>query len=77
MSNLWGALWRSENFLDGKTQHILYENLYPKLFRRRQDCREWIKEQYGYIADRPDLQSEPHGWRMPIPVKVEVIYSKR
>ena len=68
-----GALWRSENKLDGKREYIIREKAYPKLFRTRAECREWIKQGYGYIADRPDLQAEPHGWKMPIPVKVEII----
>lgn len=70
--NLWAALWRSNCLLDGKREHIIYEDLKPALFRTRQTTRDFINEKYGYIATRPDLQNEPHGWRMPIPVKVKV-----
>lgn len=69
---LWGALWRSNNRLDGKREHLIYENLKPVLFRTRRECREFIKQKYGYIAERLDLQDEPHGWKMPIPVKVKI-----
>jgi hypothetical protein len=27
---------------------------------------------YGFIADRADLRAEPHGWRMPLPIKLIV-----
>jgi len=70
--SLWGALWRSNNILDGKKAHIIYDNLLPALFGTRHECREFIRRRYGYIADRPDLQDEPHGWKMPIPVKVKI-----
>jgi len=69
---LWAALLRSESRLDGKRQYIIYEDLRPALFRTRRECREFIKLKYGYIAERPDLQEEPHGWMMPIPVKVKI-----
>ena len=70
--SLWAAQWHSKNKLDGERTHILCEDYLPKLFHRRKECREWIKSEYGYIANRPDLKTEPHGWRMPQAVKVEV-----
>ena len=41
--------------------------------KTRREAREWIKKHYGYISERPDLQIEPHGWKMPVPVKVRVV----
>jgi len=73
MNNLWAGEWHSKTILDGERRHILYENCLPMLFRTRQKCREFIESRYGYIAERQDLQSEPHGWRMPQAIKVEVI----
>ncbi len=71
--NLWAGQWYSRNKLDGITKHILYnEHCLPALFRTRRECREYIKEKYGYIKDREDLREEPHGWRLPKTVKVEV-----
>ena len=70
---LWAAQWHSKNALDGDKKHILYEDCLPMLFRTRARCRKWIKGKYGYIAERPDLRAEPHGWRIPQPVKVEVV----
>jgi len=72
MTNLWAGEWHSNNLLDGVTMHILYENGLPVLFRTRRQCREFIKDKYGYIAERPDLRAEPHGWRMPQTVKVVI-----
>ncbi len=71
--NLWAAQWHSKNKLDGEVKHICYENCLPALFRTRKECRAWIKETYGYIAGRPDLQDEPHGWRMPQAIKVIIL----
>jgi len=45
----------------------------PALFRTRRECRDYIKEKYGYIKNREDLREEPHGWRLPRPVKVEIV----
>ena len=68
----WGVLWRSENILEGRERYIMWESECPMLFRTRVQARKWIHENYGYIAKRPDLKREPHGWRMPVPVRVEV-----
>jgi hypothetical protein len=70
---IWAGQWHSFNRLDGDVRHILYENNLPKLFRTRKLCREFIKEKYGYIAERQDLQKEPHGWCMPKAIKVNVV----
>jgi len=43
------------------------------VFENREVAREFIKLNFGYIATRPDLREEPHGWRMPVAVKVEVV----
>jgi len=42
------------------------------LFRTRRAARDYIRRHYGYIAQRADLQAQPHGWRMPRPVRVRV-----
>ena len=70
--NIWAAQWRSNNNLDGIRKHIIYENCKPALFRSRKECREFIESHYGYIAEREDLQEEPHGCQMPIPIKVKI-----
>lgn len=71
--SLWAALWRSENRLDGKRSYLIYLDGYPVLFKTRKEAREYIKREYGYIQSRPDLRSEPHGWKMPISVRVKII----
>ena len=72
MSQLWGLEWRSDNRLDGERRHIIHAFGFPVLFRTRAEARAHRDERYGYIRTRPDLQSAPHGWRMPRPVRVEV-----
>jgi hypothetical protein len=69
---VWAAMWRSENRIDGKNRHLLNENCLPVLFRTRRAAREYIEKRYGYIRTSKDLQVEPHGWRMPIPIRVNI-----
>ena len=68
----WALLWRSKNCLDGERKHLVFENGIPVLFRTRNDARKFASERYGYIKHRPDLRAEPHGWRFPQPIKVQV-----
>jgi len=72
MTNLWAGEWYSRNRLDGTRTHLLYDNCLPCLFKTRKLCREYIQEKYGYIKDRKDLRDEPHGWRLPRPIKVRI-----
>jgi len=72
MRRLWGALWHSKCKLDGVTEHLMNENCLPVLFRTRQDARDWIESNFGYIKTRMDLRREPHGWRLPKAVQVTV-----
>ena len=70
----WAALWRSKNILDGENKHVMFATGgQPMLFNTRKDAAAWIKETYGYIAHRSDLRGEPHGWRVPKPVRVKII----
>lgn len=41
-------------------------------FRTRRAAAAFIKDRYGYIAERADLRREPHGWKMPVPVRVRI-----
>lgn len=83
MTEGWAIKWRSDNALDGKREYLIGRYAcggappelegYPKfLFRTRRAALAAIKEHYGYIAKRPDLRREPHGWRVPVPVRVRV-----
>ena len=70
---VWGALWRENNRLNGKVEHIINgPDCVPALFRTRKDALAFIIRAYGYIRDRKDLRVEPHGWRLPIPVRVTI-----
>lgn len=70
---VWGAMWRSNSNLDGGLRtHLINENCLPVLFRTRREARAFIEQRYGYITKRPDLRAQPHGWRLPIPVRVAV-----
>lgn len=64
--NAWGVLWHSRNRLDGETRRLIWS----PMFRTRRECREFIDTTFGYIRHRPDLQTEPHGWRIPRAVRV-------
>ena len=77
MRNLWAGQWYSHNRLDEVRKHILHDNCLPTLFRTRRECREYIKGKYGYIKDRKDLREEPHGWRLPRAVKVELVFTSK
>ena len=68
----WGVMWKSENRLDGITRHLIFRNCVPALFVTRKDARQFIELHYAYIAVRKDLRTEPHGWRVPIPVRVTI-----
>jgi hypothetical protein len=68
----WGVQWYSVNRLDGITRRLIWGGGLPLLFRTRKDARDYVAERYGYIRHRPDLRAEPHGWRVPRAVRVEV-----
>jgi hypothetical protein len=74
MSNLWGLQWYSKNKLNGETRHLILciENHVPVLFRTRKLARLYAQNRYGFIKNRKDLRNEPHGWRFPQPIKVQV-----
>ena len=67
----WGVEWRSKNQLDGVQRRLQWDHDL-RLFRTRRECRAFIVEKYGYINQRADLRTEPHGWQLPIAVRVEV-----
>jgi hypothetical protein len=72
----WAVLHRSSCRLDGL--RTWFEGMIPgeaRLFKTRELARKYIKDTHGYIAHRPDLRGKPHGWRMPIAVRVEIIVS--
>jgi len=82
---MWAIKWQSETLIDGKRDHLLGRDSYipyevagytKMVFRTRQDARNFITKEYGYIRKRPDLQREPHGWKCPIPVRVKVSVSE-
>lgn len=74
---LWAPKWFSKNRTDGTRRNLVWHNLHPAIFRSRSECRDFIDQHYGYIRARPDLQKEPHGWRVPTAVKVKVIEIKK
>ena len=67
----WGVEWRSKNQLDGVTRRLQWDHDL-RLFRTRRECRAFIEKEWGYIKQRQDLRIEPHGWRLPLAVRVEV-----
>ena len=72
----WALQWRSRNRLDGETRFLLTDwrvSTVVKLFETRAQARAFAQVHYGYIKRSPDLRREPHGWRMPVAVKVKVV----
>jgi hypothetical protein len=63
----WGGLWK-----DRFSEHLLFEDRLPVLFRTRREARTWIEKKYGYIRKRKDLRVAPHYWRLPTAVKVTI-----
>lgn len=73
-------MWRSDNRLDGKRTHLLTHwktSALPALFLTRKEARQFIESEYGYLRERHDLKAEPHGWKMPLPVRVRVSLLRR
>ena len=66
----WGLLWHAKNRLSGCREHLMFENCELLMFTRRSDARAFAHQKYGYIKTRHDLRVEPHGWRMPRPIKI-------
>lgn len=70
--HLWVLLWRSVNRLDGVTEHIVNGmDCLPKLFYTRVQAIAFREEHYADLR-RKDLRSEPHGWRLPRPVRATI-----
>ena len=80
----WAVMWESRNRLNGKTVFLIgvAGNLEPRpawlrgyrtmVFETRREAGAYIKNKYSYIAKRKDLRTEPHGWRVPKAVRVQV-----
>ena len=70
----WGVLWHSCNRLDGLREYLCRNETthLPALFLTRAEARAFITDTYGYIRHRADLRREPHGWRLPRPVRVTI-----
>jgi hypothetical protein len=74
MIHAWAIKFRSRNRIDGYHEHFMFKpHCTPIVFRTRDEARAYIRGNYGYIRNRPDLRAEPHGWLAPIPVKVRVV----
>lgn len=69
----WALMWRSRNALDGLTEAMLGNGKTVMLFQTRSEARIEANIKFGYIKTRPDLRTEPHGWRMPKPIRVKIV----
>lgn len=82
----WAIKWRSESRIDGKREFLrgrfhsesasvpeCLSGYITMVFATREQARKFKREHYGYIRNSPDLRAEPHGWKMPQVVKVNVI----
>lgn len=75
-SECWAILWRQTDLnLRGADSYLIGDaDQFGKtrLFKTKKEAQENIKANFGYIAKRKDLRQRPHGWRMPVPIKVAV-----
>ena len=62
----WAVEFRSD------CTHFVFRNCNPLLFRTRREARQFAKDEYGYIADRPDLRKPPFNWKTARVVRVSV-----
>ena len=76
VKHLWSPKWRSANALDGEREYLISCAGLPLLFKSKAATQAYIKQKYGYIARRRDLKKEPHGWKMPVAVRVAIIESR-
>lgn len=81
----WGVLWRTTaKSADGPGETLLgvyaFHGDIPAwvsgghtvaMFRTRKEALAAIQTNYGYIAQRPDLHAAPHGWLMPLAVRIK------
>lgn len=80
----WAVKWREDSWLDGKSEYLIgrfgsggkipdiLSGYITMVFKTREQARKFVKRKFGYIRKRPDLRREPHGWKMPVVVKVNV-----
>lgn len=71
----WAILFRSDNHLMGKREHLVCEPDRVErvvMFETRREARKYIDAKYAYLRTRPDLRAEPHGWKLPRIVRVKV-----
>lgn len=71
----WAIQHRSRNSVDGETTWLegcTDEQTRTLLFATKAAASTYIAKEHGYIARRPDLLAEPHGWTVPVPVRVTV-----
>lgn len=64
----WALEWRGA---EGRV--FIWEDLKPLLFMTKREATEHAASKYGFIRTRKDLRSPPHNWRVPVPVRVEVV----
>ena len=72
----WGVEWRSADHDGGQTRRLQWSPEEGpgdyRLFRTKAACERYIRERYGYIANRHDLRGGVFNWRMPKAVRVIV-----
>ena len=72
----WAIKWRgTTEYLIGRGREFrppYFGGYTTMVFRTRQEARNYIEGSYGFIRERPDLRGEPHCWRMPVAVRVDV-----
>ena len=76
----WAVKWHGHFHFDGafSSEWFALDSFVfgsrPLLFTTRAKARTYIDEKWGYIRTRTDLRQPPHNWRMPVAVRVQVIF---
>ncbi len=70
---LWALVWRTNKNHDEHPPEFIWNAGLPVLFITRKSAREYVDSRYGYIRHREDLRNAPHGWRLPMPVRVRIV----
>lgn len=77
----WGIVKSSDNWLDGARewfdpawQNGLNMVPMPRMYVTRREAREACTRMRNDLKGRPDLQAQPHGWKMPRVCKIKVTF---
>jgi len=75
MRRKWAIKHDTTNKLDGRRVYFegdAKSTCNIRLFETRREARDYIRQKWAYLKDRPDLRAEPFCWRVPKATRVEI-----